>query len=640
MKERTNSSWRRFWKPFPFVLALALGVVWTTPATAREKGPYMPDANAARSDIPDQYHWNLTDLWKTPEAWEKARDAVEAELPELEDFKGKLGDSAATLRSAFDKWYSMTQTLERLWVYASMVFSSDRQISEAKGRLDRIKLMGTKLDSAAAFIEPELLKMSKEDIEKFLAKEDGLQVYAHKLDDLTRRKEHVLTDQAEAVLALSGDLRGGPYSMLNALQQDLVFPKVHDEDGKEIELAFANFPRFRASKKREVRKEAVEKFFATLAEKQRSFAASLDMGVKRDIFVARARKYDSALEASLDDDSVPVDVFELLLKSMADNLPRTLHRYVELRKKALGLDDLHYYDLYAPMFPSAQRSMTYEESVDVIATALKPLGDDYLDVLTKGMQVGSGWADVFPNKGKRSGAYQTGAYRVHPFVFLNHMNELDDTFTAAHEYGHAMHSYLSDHNQDFPNAAYPIFLAEIASTFNEELLLNHLLANAKSKEEKKALLAKRLENIRQTVFRQIMFAEFERDIHAEVENGGALTADRISEIYGALIQKYYGPGFSVDDRDSIEWSYVPHFYYNFYVYKYATGLMSAIALSRGVLAGEEGALDRYLTMLKSGGSDYPIPILKRAGVDLHKADAMTATYDLFEETIAQLEALL
>ena len=429
--------------------------------------------------------------------------------------------------------------------------------------------------------------------------------------------------------------------MLNALQQDLEFPEITDEEGKSVQLAFANFSKYRGSLKRSVRKGAVEVFFTTLTGKQRSYAASLDMGVKRDIFVARARRYGSALEASLDEDNVPVAVFQLLLDTTAKNLPRTLHRYVDVRKKAMGLDDaVHYYDLYAPLVPSARRDVDYAEAVSMIATSLKPLGEDYLHVLSGGLDLSSGWVDLYPNKGKRSGAFQTDVYGIHPFVFLNYMNELDDAFTTAHEFGHAMHSHLANGAQAFPNASPPIFLAEIASTFNEELLLNHLLQEAKDPDTRRSLLAKRLENIRTTILRQIMFAEFERDIHAEVEGGGALTAERTNELYGALIRKYFGPRFVVGERDSVEWAYVPHFYYNFYVYKYATGLMSSIALARRVLAGEPGAVEGYLDLLRAGGSDYPLELLKRAGVDLTNAGAMQETFDLFVETMDEFEKLL
>ena len=632
--------WMRRWGPYPFVVALPLLLaVLATTATAQGRVPYKPDASAPRADVPEAFRWDLSPLWATNEAWETGRSEVEAQLPEMERCEGHLADSAGALRGCMDRMFELRRTLERLWVYASSLFSTDRQVSEAQARLDRVKLLDTALDKATSFFQPEMLRVDEATVQRFLQEDPHLLTYRHLLDDLLRRKAHVLSSEAEEVLALSGDLRGGPYAMLNALQQDTVFPEIEDEEGEKVRLAFANFSRYRASKKREVRREAVDTFFSTLTERQRSFASALDMAVKRDIFVARAREYDSALEASLDADNIPVPVFELLLDTMEQNLPRTLHRYVELRGKILGVDEVHYYDLYAPLVPSASREVTYEDGVQMIDASLAPLGDDYRQVLRRGMELTSGWVDLYPNEGKRSGAYQTDAYGIHPFVFLNYMNELDDTFTVAHEFGHAMHSHLANGAQDYVNASPPIFLAEIASTFNEELLLNHLLKEARSKEEKRALLVKRVENIRQTAFRQIMFAEFERDIHAEVENGGALTAERTSEIYGALIRKYYGPSFVVDEKDAVEWAYVPHFYYNFYVYKYATGLMSSIALSRKVLAGDSGAVARYMDLLRAGGSDYPLELLARAGVDLRRPEPIQETFDLFAETLDQLEGL-
>ncbi|MBM4387001.1 MAG: oligoendopeptidase F family protein, partial [Deltaproteobacteria bacterium] len=356
-----------------------------------------------------------------------------------------------------------------------------------------------------------------------------------------------------------------------------------------------------------------------------------------NIFVAKARGFESALHASLFSNAVPVELYGLLLKTAEENLKDTLHRYVAVRKKAMKLDKIHYYDLYNPLIEKVEKSVDYENGVEMIGKSLAPLGGDYAKTALNGMKAGSGWTDIYPNKGKRSGAYCTAAYGEAPYVFMNFMNELEDVFTLAHEYGHAMHYYYSIKHQPYPTYESPIFLAEIASTFNEELLLSHLLKKAKTKEEKLFLLNKRLENIRTTVFRQVMFAEFEWLIHKEIEGGGALTAQRISEIYGGLIRKYYGPEFEIGENDNVEWSYVPHFYYNFYVFQYATGLMSAIALSQKVLKGEKGAVERYLDFLKSGGSDYPLNILKKAGVDFSTPEPMLMTFELFRKTLDEFE---
>jgi len=364
------------------------------------------------------------------------------------------------------------------------------------------------------------------------------------------------------------------------------------------------------------------------------------MQVKANIFNAKARNYGSALEASVDANAVPPAVYETLVRTVERNLPKTLHRYVELRKRVLGLSEIHYYDLYTPLFPAARQKASYPEGVAMTLEALKPLGKDYMKVIQTGLDPANGWVDVFPNVGKRSGAYCNASYRDHPIVFLNHMDELEDVFTLVHEFGHALHFHLSHQAQEFANADAPIFLAEIASTFNEELLLDHLLKKAKSRDERLNLLNKRIENLRTTIFRQVMFAEYELAIHREVEGGGALTSERMAEIYGMLVKKYYGPGYTFDADDGYEWAYIPHFYYNFYVYQYATGLISAIALSRPVLAGDAAAVKRYLHFLSSGGSDFPIPTLKAAGVDLTAPDSMQPAFDLFAATLDEIERTL
>jgi oligoendopeptidase F len=333
-------------------------------------------------------------------------------------------------------------------------------------------------------------------------------------------------------------------------------------------------------------------------------------------------------------------VYDTLLATTADNLPRTLHRYVALRKKVLGLDSIHYYDLYNPLFPDVEKQYPYEEALKLTEVAMKPMGPDYVTIMVGGMKPGSGWTDVYPSKGKQSGAYCNAAYGTHPFVLLNYANDLDDVFTTAHEYGHAMHFYLSQQAQPFPTADAPIFLAEIASTFQEEMLLTHLLSKATTKAEKLSLLNKRVENIRLTITRQTLFAEFEKRIHGEIESGGALTAERLSAIYRDLIVKYFGPGFTLDQNDPMEWAYIPHFYYNFYVYKYSTGLMSAIVFTQKVLEAKRGAVEQYKGLLAAGGSDYPLAILEKAGIDFTKKDITQATYDLFARTLDEIESLL
>lgn len=624
--------------------AAALAAAPWTMEDAMAKAPvkwtqFVPTGDAARDAIPGEYKWSLANLYPTPEAWELAYGEADVKVGELASCKGTAGKDAASVRRCLDLAFDVRRLVERLMNYADASYTINRTDGALKARADRGIALATRASGAMAFLEPELLAVDATTLQAW-ASQPELKVYAHYLDDLVRRKPHVLNPDAERVLALSGDLRAAPQSIQNALEEDVTFPKVKDEKGRKAALTRASFPRFRASLKRSVRMEAVKTFFATLKASGRSFTASLDAAVKGNILVAKARNYASALEASLDQGAVPVSVYDVLSKTTTDNLPRTLHRYVALRQKLMKLDAVHYYDLYVPMFPKAKQKVSYPEGVDLALEALKPLGKDYMDVLAKGLDPANGWVDVYPSKGKRSGAYCNSSWRDHPIVFLNHMDELEDVFTLVHELGHAMNFHLADWAQEYVNRATPIFLAEIASTFNEQLLLDHLLKKAKGKDQRLYLLNRRVESIRTTVFRQVLFAEFERAIHEEIEKGQALTPDRMGEIYRGLLRKFYGPEYVIDPDDAAEWEYIPHFYYNFYVYQYATGLMSAIALSTRVLAGEPGAVDGYIEFLKAGGSDYPIPILQRAGVDLTKPDAMQATFDVFARTLDEIEKLV
>ena len=600
--------------------------------------PYSPKADALREEVPRMYRWDLSHLYASVAEWEKAFRDVEARIAGVGKCKGTLSSSRDALLQCLDLCFDLRRLAARLQTYADADYSTDQASSEAKARTDRVQGLWTRINEATAFVEPELLAMDPAVLKDWVSK-GGLAKYAHYVDDLIRRRAHVLPPDQERLLALTGDLRAAPSFMHAALEVDVKFPDTTGEDGKPAALTMASFPSFRGSANRDVRREAVEKFFGTLRAFSRSFTASLDMAIKADVLLARARGYGSALEAALDQSAIPVTVFETLMRTTEQNLPKTLHRYVTLRKRLLGIDRVHYFDLYAPLLPQMKRSVTWPEAIELALSALKPLGPDYVKAVAAALDPNARWVDVYPNKGKRSGAYCNASYRDRPVVFLNFMNELEDVFTLVHEFGHAMHFVASHKAQEFVNADAPIFLAEIASTFNEELLLDYLLQKATTKEERLALLSKRLENIRTTVFRQTMFAMFEKIIHQEVESGGALTAERVAEIYAALVKKFYGPDFEVGPDDGYEWAYIPHFYYNFYVYQYATGLMSAIALSRAVLSGDKEAVARYHAFLKAGGSDYPVDLLKAAGVDLTRPEAMQATFDLFSATLDEVERL-
>ncbi len=604
-----------------------------------EPGMFVPSGTMPRDQVPGQYKWNLDYMYESTEAWETAFVRADEAVKGIPACRENITKDGASMLSCLDMIFDVRRQLESLDVYAYAFYSTDRNSSEIKARTDRMQALTTRFAEASSFMEPALLALDPQALTAMVAAEPGMARYAHYIDDLNRRRPHVLPQDQERLLALTGDIQAGPSFMHGALEADVKFPDTTDEDGAKKALTMASFPKFRGSKDRNVRKEAVEKFFGTLKGYSKSFAASLDMAVKTNIFNAKARGYQSAVQSALDANAVPVEVYMSLIQATTENLPRTLHRYVQLRRKVLGLQEVNYYDLYVPMFASSERTVAYEDGVDMVKTALAKMGPDYSRVLATGLDLKNGWVDVFPCDGKRSGAFCNGAWRQHPMVFLNYQNELEDVFTLAHEFGHALHSHLAS-SQEFVNADTPIFLAEIASTFNEEMLLDDLVKKAQTKEEKLYLLNKRIENIRTTVFRQTMFAEFELLIHQEVENGGALTSDRLAEIYGGLVRKYYGPEFTIGPDDGYEWAYIPHFYYNFYVFQYATGLMSAIALSKSVRDGGQPELQRYLDFLSAGNSAFPVDTLKKAGVDLTTTDAMVATFDLFAATLDEMERLL
>jgi len=599
-----------------------------------------PSADADRTTIPEEYRWSLSALFGSAEGWEKALDGLGARLSEIGVCKGKLGKGAKETVQCLDTAYGLKQQLDALNAYAFQWWSVEMNLPKPQEVRERAISLTGRFEEAWSFFDPELREVEQTVWDDMAKKEQGLTKYGFYFKDLKRRQKHLLSPKEESLIALTLPMREGPYNVMEALAHEMDFPKFKDETGTETQLGLSVFPKFRASSDRRVRKEAVEGAFGTLFAYRTTLATSLATSVKGALFEAKARGYSSTLEMMLDADAVPVQVYDTLLSTTAENLPRTLHRYVALRKKILGLDAIHYYDLYNPLFPNFEKPVTYDAGVKMVEVALKPMGQDYVTIMLGGMKPGSGWTDVYPNKGKQSGAYCNAAYGTHPFVLLNYNNDLDDVFTLAHEFGHAMHFFLSHQAQPYPTADASIFLAEIASTFHEEMLLNDLLAKATSKDERLSLLNKRIENIRLTITRQTMFAEFEKLIHAEVESGGALTAERLSTIYRELIEKYFGPGFTIDENDPMEWAYIPHFYYNFYVYKYSTGLMSAIVFTQRVQEGKRGAVQQYKGLLTAGASDYPLVILEKAGIDFTQKEITQATYDLFARTLDEIESLL
>jgi oligoendopeptidase F len=611
-------------------------------ATAEGAGPALAQVLPARSEIDPAYQWRLEDIFPDDAAWEAAFRDLQAELPRAASFRGRLGEGPEVLLQALRLRDAMGQALERLFAYAHMHSDEDTRVSTYQAMSDRVSALATQLEGAWAYFEPELLALPEERLRAWVQSPPpeaaGLEVYRHKLDDLLRQKPHVLSAPEEELLARAGELARAPqtiFSMLN--DADLTFPQVHDEEGRPVELTKARFIRFLESRSRRVREEAFRTLYATYAKQRNTLGAILAASVKRDWFYAQARRYRSCLEMALDADNVPVAVYENLIAAVRAGLP-ALHRYLRLRRRALGLDRLHMYDLYVPLVEEPRRQVPWEEAVRLVEEGLAPLGEDYVRRYRQGTS--SGWVDVYENQGKTGGAYSWGVYGVHPYILMNYQGTVDHVFTLAHEFGHALHSHLASEAQPYTYAGYSIFVAEVASTVNEALLMHHLLERAADRQERAYLVNHYLEGFRTTVFRQVMFAEFEKIIHEMVERGEALTAESLSAAYRELNLAYYGPEVEVDPEIDLEWARIPHFYRAFYVYKYATGFSAAQALAEAVRREGAPARERYLNFLRSGSSRYPVDLLRDAGVDMASPEPVRRALGIFARLVEEMETLV
>ncbi len=616
--------------------------------TSAQLPAYTPDANAPRSAVPEVYKWNLSPLFASDEAWDAARSKVLSEVPGLADYEGKLADPAS-LKACLELYFRLHSAANFVTLYANLRQSTAQSDETANAMVQRSLAAMDELMQAAGFIRREVLALPASSLEKAYETEPGLAQYRPYLDNLRRRANRLLSPDAEGVLALLGDnlwaeidLNEIPSPLedaFSALLTDIPWPEITNEQGEPVQLTLSNYPRFRASSDRAVRLEAVQALFGTLRQYQHVLAATLAGQFELDVEYARARGYETALEAYLDKDDLSPAVYNNLVATVNANLG-LLHRYVELRKKALGLADLHIYDLYIPLAEGVEVDVPFAEAHDTILRALAPLGADYGKVLATGLDPANGWIDLYPCRDKDSGAFSASVYGPHPYVFMNYLNSLDDMSTLAHEFGHALHSDLAMKAQPYASFRYVPFLAEIASTCNESLLSDFLVSHATDPAEKAYLLVERLETIRTTIFRQTMFAEFEQTVHGFVEAGVPVTPALLDQTYRDLVQRYYGPGFAVDENDGMEWAYIPHFYYKYYVYTYATGLASGIAIADRVKQLGAPAADAYLGMLKGGASKPPLELLAGAGVDLTKPDALEAAMRTFAETLDQVEELL
>jgi oligoendopeptidase F len=581
--------------------------------------------------------WVLTDLYPTPEAWAAEREAVLKSLPALEAFKGKLGTDAATLRSALQAMSDAQRKAMRLNTYAGLIADSDTSVASAQERRQLAIALGGQLAEATAYVQPEILMVGADKIAALEKADPGLGKFAFELKDILRKAPFTLGAEAEGVLAAaSTPLAGAQQIRTQLVDSDLPWPEVTLSTGK-VRLDQATYTDKREAPNRDDRKLVFETFFKAFEGYKTSLAAALATQVQSDIFTAKAHHHPSAMEGALSDaGAVPPQVYRTLVEETNQGLPQ-LHRYFEVRRKLLGLEDMHYYDIYPPL-SKLDVKFSLAATRELTLAGVAPLGKDYVDMLAKA--TASPWADYLPRKNKVSGAYMNGdAYDVHPFLLLNLTGNYESVSTFAHEWGHAMHTLLANKAQPFETAGYSIFLAEIASTMNEQLLVNFMLAGAKTKQEKIYYLGALLELFRATYFRQAMFAEFELQIHETVEKGQALSGDGMNAMYLDLLKKYHGPKVTIDPVVAVEWAYVPHFYYNFYVYQYATSI-AASAYFAGRVMRSDKERDNYLGVLKAGGSDYPVDVLKKAGLDMTSPAPYRALIDKFAKTLDQIEALI
>ena len=595
-----------------------------------------------RAKIADKYKWNLADIYLNEQAWRSAKEQLAKELPQMKTFQGKLGTSAATLANALDKYFGFDKELSRLYTYAQMLSDQDTRDAAHLGMKQEMTQLAAAEAAEAAFLEPEILRFEKGKVEKFIAGEPRLKIYRFYLQDIVRRSAHTLSAAEEKLLADMGPLAAAPSGTYGILSNaDFPFPAVTLSDGKAVKLDQAAFADLRALPNRSDREKVMSSFFGALGRFSSTFGTTMNGQVQKVLFQSKSRKYESALEYSLNGPNIPVPVYMRLIDGINKNLP-AFHRYLKLRQRILGLDQLHYYDLYAPLVGSVERTYTPEQARKLVLEAVAPLGTEYTSTVEHAFD--NRWIDLFPNDGKRSGAYsEGGAYDVHPYMLINYNGKYTDVSTLAHEMGHTMQSYFSNKTQPYPLANYPIFVAEVASTFNETLLINHVLKSTKDDDTRLALLGNYLENIKTTVFRQAQFAEFELRMHEMAGKGQPITGNALAKLYLDITRKYYGQDQGiciVDDTIANEWSYIPHFYRDFYVYQYATSFTASMALSEKVIGGDPAATKRYLAFLGAGGAKYPIDLLKDAGVDMTTGEPLDLTVKAMNRVMDEMEAIL
>ncbi len=592
----------------------------------------------SRDDIQQEYTWNLESIFPTNEDWERDFQALQLRLPDLEALKGTLSQSGQALWTLLQKRDEIYQALERLYVYASMRKDENTTNSLYQGMADRAMQLYVRTMTISSFIEPEILALSPETVAQFMQETPELALYRQQLDDLNLKRAHIRSAEIESILAAASEMAEGPGSIFTMIDNaDLKLPTIKNEKGEEVELTKGNYQLFIRSTNRQVRQDAFEALHGTFLKQRNTIASTLASHVKSDVFYAAQHNYASCREQALARYNIPISVYDNLVTAVSEHIP-LLNRYLKLRKRILQLDDLHMYDLYVPIVEETMEEVNYEQARDTVIAALSPLGENYTNTLRRAFT--ERWIDVFETPGKRGGAYSSGAYSTNPFILLNYQNNRDSMFTLAHELGHSMHSFFTRNNQPYQYGDYTIFVAEVASTLNEGLLTEYLLKTTSDRALRLAILNHSLEGFRGTLFRQTMFAEFEQQVHSRAEQGEPMTADMLSILYHALNEKYYGGETAIDPLIDIEWARIPHFYSSFYVYQYATGISAASALVQRILHEGQPAVERYLSFLRSGSSDYSINLLKKAGVDMNSPEPVRQALQLFESHLSQMEELL
>lgn len=584
-----------------------------------------------REEVKKEYKWNIEHLYKSDDLWEEDFRDLKKKVEQFSNYQGTMSESATSLYKVLKAQDELNMQLEKIYVYANQKNHEDMANSTYQQLAGRAQTLMAELSNALSFIEPELLAIPRETIEAFLKEEPKLKMYERYILEKFRTKEHILSEEMEAVLAKVYEIGQGPQNIFQMFNNaDIDFGMVHDDNGNEVQLTHGRYVHFLESHNCAVRKEAFEATYKQYEAHKNTLAATYQANVQQELFFARMRKYNSAREAALDQSHIPVSVYDKLIDAVHENMSK-MYDYVALRKKALGVEELHMYDVYVPLVEQIDKKYSFEEAKEIVKAGLAPLGEEYLSILQEGFD--NGWIDIYENQGKRSGAYSWGAYGTHPYVLLNYNGSLNHVFTLAHEMGHSMHSYYSDATQPYPYAGYRIFVAEVASTCNEALLIHYLLKNAKDDVEKAYLINYFLDQFKGTLYRQTMFAEFEKITHEKVQNGESLTADNLCEIYYNLNKLYFGEDMISDEQIAMEWSRIPHFYSPFYVYQYATGFSAAIAISSKILTKEDGIVEKYKKFLSGGSSMDCIDLLKLCGVDMTSEEPVNEALRVFGEYV-------